>query len=628
MSKKEKNETSSKSDRISEIYKDQEVTLKKDMTQLDRKASGRFSWTIVMIIIFLALIATATVVGFFVFNSSRDNMGNGDIELSVDAPAKVASGEEITININYTNAGKVDIDEVGVSMQYPDSFYYKSSSMTPSAEFENYWDIGEIKAGKDGELQITGRLIGEVGTAKNFKVTFIYQPENFSYDFEKEKEIDILINSSTLSLDIDAPTKAVDGQEIEYLAKLTNTSDDALDDIKLIIEFPNDFEVTSAEPSVSQSNNIWLFDSLDAEEETEVKLRGSLHGNKGDMKGFKIQTGVLDEDGVFVLQQEENNLIQIVEPEFDLSLFVNGKSDNFNVSPGDTLEYKVICENNSDLLMKNISLSLEFTQEAASGSFAILDFTSLEDSNNGELAGQKIIWTSQGESELASLAPGEKVELTVSIDVRDEFGVKNSDDKDLVIKGVAKVESYTAKGLEEAEMALSEDTLEVKIKTEAETSAKGLYYDDKLNKVGSGPHPPEVGETTSYQIIWQINNTTNDLEDVKMIGILPEGVSWYSESTVSMGDDLEYDPVTKKVEWNLDKIIANSGELFSSAQAIFKVSIEPEAADVGEVITLLKDIALTSTDSFTRAAVTAQDNKITTKLEDDDLAAGTGKVVK
>ena len=166
----------------------------------------------------------------------------------------------------------------------------------------------------------------------------------------------------------------------------------------------------------------------------------------------------------------------------------------------------------------------------------------------------------------------------------------------------------------------------LKIQTDAEVDVLGYYYDEKLAQVGEGPHPPVAGKTTSYQMVLKITNTTSDLENISVSAKLPDNVSWYGEHSVNMGNDLNYDPKTKLVTWQLDKVIANSGELFTTAEAIFKVSLTPKTSDVGKAVKLIQDVKLQATDTFTQTVVNSTDAEITTALPDDELSSGTGKV--
>ena len=617
-----------KSDSFDKIHK--KSLSKDDMRYFERKPKGRFSWVAVLVIIFLAMLATVTVIGFYVFSFSRSGEIEDNISFKFEVLEKITSGDIVTLILIYENNSNQDLEKAEISLDFPDNFYFIESSMSMNSEYQNSWDIGELKSGESGTLDITGKLIGPVGDFKNFEATFVYQPDNFSYDFEITSSQSVLIKDSILSLEVKLPDKVTSGQIIDYLMKIKNTSDDSLNKVRLIVELPSQYDIESSTPEISSvTGNSWLFDELDAAEEIEIKVTGLLEGNKGDYVNFKSQLGMVEDNNEFALQQEESNTMLIVEPEVGLDFKINNASEDFAVLPGDKLDYLIKIKNNSDLAISNLVISFEFVQKAIDKKFALLDFSTLEDGSNGELVGEKIIWDSKGNSNFSFLAPNKEIELSFSINIRDSFSIKNSDHKNFLIENLLKLESMDVDGLEDgAKINFPESKITTKINSEIEIDAMGRYYDKELKTVGSGPHPPEVGKKTVYQVVFELFNTTSNLKDIKLTAKLSEDVAWYSEASVSNGEDLDCDPKKREISWQINELPANSGYLHTAPLAMFKVSVKPTKDDIGKVLTLVESIEVTAEDSFTLQKISNQANKITTKLEGDDLASGSGKVRK
>ncbi|EKD78897.1 MAG: hypothetical protein ACD_41C00232G0007, partial [uncultured bacterium] len=151
-----------------------------------------------------------------------------------------------------------------------------------------------------------------------------------------------------------------------------------------------------------------------------------------------------------------------------------------------------------------------------------------------------------------------------------------------------------------------------------ELSAEGRYFADDLSKLGSGPLPPTVGETTTYVIRWTITAGGGEMSDATVLTTLPDGVSY-----VSSGDDkVSFDSETNTVTWSLRKVEAGTVKTAS-----FSVSVTPTSADVNKLLVLANESVATATDANSSEVVQTQDKKVTSNLVDDPGADDDGIVV-
>ncbi len=74
------------------------------------------------------------------------------------------------------------------------------------------------------------------------------------------------------------PDKATTGQKIEYKAIIKNTSDNILENVRVEITAPDDFETTATNKDVFGLNYHWEFDEIAKSEEQEVILKGDVIG--------------------------------------------------------------------------------------------------------------------------------------------------------------------------------------------------------------------------------------------------------------------------------------------------------------------------------------------------------------
>jgi len=88
-----------------------------------------------------------------------------------------------------------------------------------------------------------------------------------------------------------------------------------------------------------------------------------------------------------------------------------------------------------------------------------------------------------------------------------------------------------------------------------------------------------------------------------------------------------FDAATRKVTWKVNRLSANTGQLFPTADANFEVSITPTFKQEGKLMVLVNESALSARDSFTNHDVEASSPLITTDLKNDPAAQGRGIVM-
>jgi len=361
------------------------------------------------VVTILVMFAAASITGFLIFNRGQ-GIKEQSIDLTITALKSVDSGEEVEIEITYLNTDNVDIEDADLTILYPDGFYFSHSDPQAQNEANTYWKLNEVKSGMGGKIKIYGQVIGEIKATKTFLVSMSYTPSNFSSTFEEKTSHSMEIASSIIDLSLNAPIRIVSGQETEIEIKLKNNSKLPLSNLKIIAAYPEGFSVKESDPDALEDGHSWLIDKLANEKEKKITLKGVFQGNPGEAKELSVQLGLIMEDGGFRLQSEKTTLIFLVKPELNLQLTINDSNQETAVDLGDVLEYQVEYENASNVELKNIVLKTEFSSEND-----ILDFTSVDDPQNGAIVENSIVWGNQEIPELASLVPGAKGSFTFKI---------------------------------------------------------------------------------------------------------------------------------------------------------------------------------------------------------------------
>jgi hypothetical protein len=607
---------------ITSIYRDDQ-NKEVDMTKLDRRKLTKKRLLGYFIIALLFMLAVVSVAGFFIFNRGQSG-GDNSIQLTIDAPKDVASGEEVLFEITYLNKENVAISEADITLLYPDGFHFSRSDPEAENESNTFWRLNGIASGAGGRIKIYGQVIGEIDETKTFQATIDYTPSNFSSAFKERASHSLEVTSSIFDLALKAPLRIVSGQDTEIEVTVKNNSDIDLSNVKVVATYPENFVLKNSDPEVLDDEKSWFFKKLKTKDEQIIMLNGIFEGDPGETQEVKMKLGIVMNNGEFRLQNEKSALIFLVKPELNLQLTVDGYNQENSTNVGDVLEYKIAYQNASDLKLENIVLQARFATDTQ-----ILDFSSIEDSNNGVIdEDQKTItWSADEMEELSAIVPRAEGSFAVAIPIVSSLSPQKSTDNNFSVDTFVKVNSLEAENTGNFETMSESNHVIIKMNSKVNLQAEARYYSDEFEKLGSGPLPPIVGEATTYRIFWTVTNMYNDIKNVEVSAVLPKDVSWNGNYEGSSDTKVTFNRSTRTVTWKIKNLPANSGTLLPIAEATFDISITPTMQQVGKLVMLTQESVLNARDGFTGFDVEVDDRVITTDLENDVAARGRGVVV-
>ena len=152
-----------------------------------------------------------------------------------------------------------------------------------------------------------------------------------------------------------------------------------------------------------------------------------------------------------------------------------------------------------------------------------------------------------------------------------------------------------------------------KVNSKIEVLEQG-FYSNQNNIQNTGPIPPISGKATTYIISWQVKNYSNDVKNVKVKAILPQGVSL----TGILSPESEYskfslDSASRQLVWSVGDVKAGQ----NPAPLYFQISFTPDASQKGMTATLIKQAVVTGEDQFTSAVVSNTSPAVDTNLPAD-----------
>ena len=155
--------------------------------------------------------------------------GSG-IDLSLESPAKVFSGEEFEISIHYKNVSEIDFENLKLNLIYPPNFNFVKSSTFPDVS-NNIWNLGNLRQGSEMTLKIWGNAIGPADSFFDIqaKMTAEFLGKSYPVGGKSNKTS---IERPPLALEISGPDFAANlNDELNYRLRYANNSNTDLRDV-------------------------------------------------------------------------------------------------------------------------------------------------------------------------------------------------------------------------------------------------------------------------------------------------------------------------------------------------------------------------------------------------------------
>lgn len=512
----------------------------------------------------LFLIFLATFAGFVYWNSRPDEAVANSLEFAVQGPSEIVSGDQATYVIIYKNLDVVPLQQMELSVRWPAGFYFDEATSEPSDVNATTWLLNDLGINEQVELKITGQLVGPKDENLSALFTLKYQPENFHSDFREKGTIDTKITDNKLELEIKAVDKTLVSTEQEMVLTYRNITEETLSNLYLDIIYPADLDIVSVEPV--KEGDYWIFD-LEPQEEQTITIKGSFSADSKADQSLVGEIGNMVNDKFRRLARAEQKFF-VVNPQFEVSLEINGKTENQSVGWGEVLRYQLDIINTSETNIIDAQVSALLDGVA-------LDWGALD--TIGQPEESRIVWTKETNEDLADWPAGESRTFTWQIKVVD------SEQTERTIENIVRI---NIQGLESWEQVTTPILLTV---GEGLEFNSGIYWDLGGRRVGSGLLPPRVGENTDYLVIWSLTEATGNFNTVTVETVLPPGVELLSETDVQEGD-LEVDESTRTLSWTIEDF----DDILLPVTASFIIRAIPSAEQQGSAMTLLNPMTITA----------------------------------
>jgi len=571
---------------------------------------------------------------YFLISSGKIFKKEKEVELKIETPEEIFIGENFNFKISIFNQENSDLVNSELTFNFPEDFYYLSSNPPSSEIFPRGCVIGlpRIRRGEKEEIEIEGKIFALPEEIKNFTASFNFQLENFSSRFKKEITKELALSPAQFDLEIQGSKELMPDEEGEFRIRIKNKSEKA-GKTRIIVSSPDDFNFTFLSLEAKDEEKKKFFDlNFEPNEEKNIDFKG-FFSEKGVDKTLIVQLGVLDPNEKLFLQSEKEWLIKNTEPGLVLgikinNLFLDEISQNFDEKIGVSISYKNTGQekifNPTFKLKINPSFPIDFDELKSEMWHLVQGEKNLEENNwqietNNE---EKIIvFNSQ---KISEIEPGEDGEINFSLKIKSYEEIAKLKPQNLKINFIGEVEAKIFRR-ETLIFKTTSNEINLKINSKVKLEVEVRYFSDEGFKIGDGPLPPKVNETTSYVVFLRPINTINEIRNIKITTNLSEKVNWLDEEKVSVGK-ISFDNFSKEITWQIDSLPAYSGGAYSFVEASFRISLTPSEEDRNQILTLLEKSILEADDVFTGSKIYSETKSLDANLEFDDWAKGRGRI--
>ena len=553
-------------------------------------------------------------IGAYLIWRGSDIVSANNIDINLAGPVSVAGGEPVSFTVQVSNKNSVQLQVVNLSVSYPTGTANPADTTKALKNFQIL--MPDLNAGGTDQQAISAVLFGEQNTTKTIAVTVDYRVQGSSATFSKEKDFDILINSSPLSLSVDSFKQVNSNQELDLDVSVVSNSKEVIKNLLLNAAYPFGFTFTSSSPSPIQNDHAtWAIGDLPAGGKAVIHIKGKIQGEDGDTRVFKFAVGVPGQttnSTVKTIGTEyiaTTQTVSIEKPFLSVNLSLGGDAttQDYIGQFDQSVQGQIAWFNNTTSAVIDGEIHLSLTG-------SVLDKGSV-DAQGGyyDSANNQIVWNTVTTPALSSIAAGNGGTVNFSFTPRNLSTKSNP----ITNPQAALVVNAKANRISEANVPEEIDssaTRNVKVSSNAALSEQVVRSTGPFANIG--PVPPKAEQDTTYTVIWTIYNTTSTLDGVQVTATLPPYVTWMGNVNPT-STDISYNKVNGQITWNLGNVAVYAGQGSGQYQVAFQVDMKPGADLVGQTPTLVGQANLTARDDFTGATVTNTVQPANTRFSTD-----------
>jgi uncharacterized repeat protein (TIGR01451 family) len=567
-------------------------------------------------------ILLAAGVGATIWYRLRQNVTAEQVALKVAAPAEVRAGDELTYVVEYGNASNVTWENVEVLFEFPAGFTVAKTE--PALDVSGTTirrTVGSLPSGESASFQVTGRLLGAENASVIGRAEIQLTPENFpSGRFTHTALLSTTILAAPLDVAVAAPQAAAVDERVAVTVTVTNKSEAAVEGAYVQLNPAVGMKLTTEDPEFSADYDVadrrWELPALASLETVTRTVILSVEGQPSEQRALDVAVGLTKGSERFV-QQRASAVLSISSAVLTVDQTYQAAVSPLVVQAGENIQGIIRYTNAGTAGLKNLVVRAQVVGDS-------FDPASLKlPSGAYDPIARTIAWTSSTVPELALVQPqqGGEIKYEFSIKPTDQLPAQVASKNSTVVI-TALVDSPDVAVPVGQERKPAQDQFVMSVASDITLSADAFYDDGRLGITSNGPTPPEVGQETTYSIRLRLGSTLNDVGDVRLIAVLPDGVRYTGQKVATVGT-VEFEERTGELRWSVPQIAGLQGRALPSADLYFQVAITPGENQEREIITFLNRLVVTGMDLFVDQTLKTE---LTTFPTTESAVPGKGRV--
>lgn len=533
---------------ITAIYEDGDGKIP-NMKKIELRKSH--PWTSALVgLVAIVLLAAG---GWYAYDRLFSGKLSGDeLAFEIIGPTETALGATTTYTLSYRNNQKTTLKNCLLTVNYPEGFVFvESSRPTTGGAGRNEWNLDEMKPRDEGEIQIIGRTLGDLGQEASWRAFINYQPENFNSEMQAIATLKTKIASSPVSVSVGGPDKKTIGEEAEYVFTLKNESDWQPEKLELAPNWPANFFLTSSSPALGK-NNRWTikFSATSTASSSPNNLVYKIRGKLGESASSTAEENQIKISAdVFLPPTNGRRSYRLASGEIktelaknacELRLAVNGSMTDFGSRPGDTLNITLAAKNAGKETMKRAVLRLTLDAPALKKQSA-LNWPEIDDPLDGDIIGSQISdtrrrgqisWNSSKLADLKEIKPGEEITIDLRLPIRNEENFDLAELSEFTVSLLPEIEYADAAG---KTRSLSGNPINITLNSD-------LVFEGRDENLGGAP--------AQRKITWVLTNNFHPLKNLELSASI-FGQTEFESPTPTPAGEVSFDRDTQKITWKI-----------------------------------------------------------------------------
>lgn len=558
---------------------------------------------------FFGLVVFVAAISLF---ESQKTVSDELIAFEILAQPFVDGGEDLDIQVRVQNFNEQLLELPDLVITYP-----KDSSPNAERVFLRR-SLQDIGPGQRVTEDFDFALFGQEGDIRDIEATLEYRINNSNSIFIKNTDHQVIIRSTPTQISLDAPSQIIRNQEITLNVNVSANSTRQINDTLLQIQYPSGFEFISSSIEPSFRNNTWAIDNITSTEQN-FEIVGRLSALEGQGQSFTLQYGKQDKFNSNQIETVFNSLVHTVEIQqsFIESRFIVNQQGNpiTSVRGGTPLNIEIEYENTLDVALQNVVMRARFD-----GDFYIPDEIQTQ-FGFYDSATQSIIFDATNYEPFEVLQPGATGRMSFTINTPElvsQAGVLSNPRLNINLD----IQGTESNGNQKNALAVAR--AQISANSDISVIPKIQYYEGLIQN--SGPMPPKVNLPTTYTLVFQVTNSSNDVSGAVLKTRLPSYVEWrYSVAPSIERNNVSYDVGTREITWKIGDLPSGLGVGTTLPRELsVQVELTPSLSQVDTAVELTGDMVLSGQDVFTKTQLSYTKRPIQNRLTNPDVLGASG----